>query len=111
MRMSRLHETAYPVLLAEVGKGERPAIFTLISAEIRFVYRLFRQTPTRARTLTQLKLLQRLGYLPLVSDVPAEIIQHVCPYSAHVRCRALLPVGQQVAPSGDSARVRQHPDH
>lgn len=38
----------------------------------------FRQGPTRVLILAQLKLLQRLGYLPPVSDIPAESIGHVC---------------------------------
>ncbi|MEM5440408.1 hypothetical protein AABE10_35215 [Paraburkholderia diazotrophica] len=38
----------------------------------------FRQAPTRVLILTQLKLLQRLGYMPPMSDVPPAIIGHVC---------------------------------
>lgn len=76
--MSTTPETAYPALLAEASEGELRAVFTPSAAEIHFVYGQFRQAPTRVLILTQLKLLQRLGYLPLVSDVPAEIIDHVC---------------------------------
>jgi hypothetical protein len=76
--MSHIHETAYPALPAEIGEGELRAVFTPSTAEIRFVYGQFRQAPTRVLILTQLKLLQRLGYLPLVSDIPEEIILHVC---------------------------------
>lgn len=76
--MSHAHETAYPALPAEVGDGELRSVYTPSAAEIRFVYDQFRQAPTRVLILTQLKLLQRLGYMPLVSDIPAEIIDHIC---------------------------------
>lgn len=76
--MSNVHETAYPVLPAEVSDDELRAVYTPSRAEIRFVGGLFRQAPTRVLILTQLKLLQRFGYMPLVSDVPPAIIEHVC---------------------------------
>lgn len=76
--MNHVHETAYPALPAEVAEGELRTAFTPSDVEIRFVFGQFRQAPTRVLILAQLKLLQRLGYLPPVSDIPAEIIGHVC---------------------------------
>ena len=73
--MSTVHETAYPVLPAEVGEDELRKVYTPSAAEIRFVGGQFRQAPTRVLILTQLKLLQRLGYMPPVSDVPPAIIE------------------------------------
>jgi len=73
-----VHDTAYPVLPAEVGDDELRKVYTPSAAEIRFVSGQFRQAPTRALVLAQLKLLQRLGYIPPVSDVPAAIVDHVC---------------------------------
>ncbi|EUC12676.1 Tn3 family transposase [Paraburkholderia hospita] len=76
--MSTVHETAYPVLPAEVGEDELRKVYTPSAAEIRFICGQFRQAPTRVLILTQLKLLQRLGYIPPVSDVPSAVIDHVC---------------------------------
>ncbi len=76
--MSTVHETAYPVLPAEVDDDELRKVYTPSAAEIRFVGSQFRQAPTLVLILTQLKLLQRLGYMPPMSDVPSAIIDHVC---------------------------------
>ncbi len=67
--MNHVHETAYPALPAEVAEGELRTAFTPSDVEIRFVFGQFRQAPTRVLILAQLKLLQRLGYLPPVSDM------------------------------------------
>ncbi|MCW3698919.1 Tn3 family transposase [Burkholderia cenocepacia] len=76
--MIQIHETAYPVLPAELEEAELRTVYTPSAAEIRFVFGQFRQAPTRVLILVQLKLLLRLGYMPVVSDVPPEIIDHVC---------------------------------
>lgn len=84
--MHPIHDTAYPLLPAELGETELAAVFTPSLAEIRFVASQYRQAPTRALILTQLKLYQRLGYCPLVSGIPAAIVDHVC---AVLRVRSL----------------------
>lgn len=66
------------MLPAEVSEDELRKVYTPSAAEIRFICGQFRQAPTRVLILTQLKLLQRLGYMPPVSDVPLAIIDHVC---------------------------------
>src|SRR5260370_28505022 len=76
--MNHVHETACPALPAEVADGELRTTFPPSDVEIRLVFGQFRQAPTRVLILVQLKLLQRLGYLPPVSDIPAEIVGHVC---------------------------------
>ncbi len=53
-------------------------VYTPSAAETRFVFDQFRQAPTRVLILTQLKLLQRLGYMPVLSDVPMAIVDHIC---------------------------------
>ncbi|RQM53612.1 MULTISPECIES: Tn3 family transposase [Burkholderia] len=76
--MTKVHESAYPVLPAEPEAAELRTVYTPSAAEIRFVFGQFRQAPTRVLILAQLKLLQRLGYMPVISDVPPAIIEHVC---------------------------------
>lgn len=76
--MSQIHETAYPALPADLDETELRSVYTPSAAEIRFIFGQFRQAPTRVLILTQLKLLQRLGYMPVITDVPPAIIDHVC---------------------------------
>jgi hypothetical protein len=75
--MSTVHETIYPVLPAEPGAAELKAAFTPSTAEIRFVRRQSRQEATAVLIMVQLKLLQRLGYFPMLVDVPPVIIDHI----------------------------------
>lgn len=75
--MSTVHETIYPVLPAEPGAAELKAAFTPSAAEIRFVRRQSRREATAVLIMVQLKLLQRLGYFPMLADVPPVIIDHI----------------------------------
>lgn len=75
--MSTVHETIYPVLPAEPGAAELKAAFAPSTAEIRFVRRQSRQEATAVLIMVQLKLLQRLGYFPMLVDVPPVIIDHI----------------------------------
>ncbi|MBU9599502.1 Tn3 family transposase [Burkholderia multivorans] len=75
--MSTVHETIYPVLPAEPGAAELKAAFTPSTAEIRFVRRQSRQESTAVLIMVQLKLLQRLGYFPMLVEVPPVIIDHI----------------------------------
>ena len=75
--MTTVHETIYPVLPAEPGQAELKAAFTPSAAEIRFVRRQSRQETTAALIMVQLKLLQRLGYFPMLVDVPPTIVDHI----------------------------------
>ena len=75
--MSTVHETIYPVLPAEPGTAELKAAFTPTAAGIRFVRRQSRQEATAVLIMVQLKLLQRLGYFPILSDVPPVIIASI----------------------------------
>lgn len=76
--MTTVHETTYPVLPAEPSGTELKAAFMPTTAEIRFARRQFRQESTAVLILVQLKLLQRLGYFPILSEVPPAIIDHIC---------------------------------
>lgn len=84
--MTTVHETIYPVLPGEPGAAELKAAFTPSTAEIRFVRRQSRQESTAVLILVQLKLLQRLGYFPMLSEVPPAIIDHL---RAALRARPL----------------------
>jgi hypothetical protein len=75
--MIAIHETIYPILPAELGAAELKAAFTPTPAENRFVRRQSRQDSTAVLIMVQLKLPQRLGYFPMLSDVPPIIIDHI----------------------------------
>ncbi|MDF6879067.1 DUF4158 domain-containing protein, partial [Escherichia coli] len=75
--MQPIHETAYPVLAADISPAELKAAFSPTAAEIRFVRNQSRQVSTSVLVLVQLKLLQRLGYFPMLADVPPSVIEHV----------------------------------
>lgn len=84
--MNPIHDTAYPILPAEPSAAELKTAFTPTATEIRFVRRQSRQESTSVLILIQLKLLQRLGYFPMMVDVPFAIIDHV---RAALRVRSL----------------------
>ncbi|MCT7328015.1 DUF4158 domain-containing protein [Ralstonia sp. CHL-2022] len=75
--MQPIHETAYPVLPAEISPAELKAAFSPTAAEIRFVRSQSRQASSSVLILVQLKLLQRLGYFPMLADVPPAVIDHL----------------------------------
>jgi uncharacterized protein DUF4158 len=84
--MTNIHETAYPISPAEPSAAELKASFIPTTAEMRFGRRQSRQESTAVLIMVQLKLLQRLGYFPMLSDVPHIIIDHL---SAAFRIRSL----------------------
>lgn len=76
--MSNIGETAYPQLKADLSTKELEAIYSPTKGEIDFVFSQYRQAPTRACLLIQLKLLQRLGYFLPLARVPSVIVDHIC---------------------------------
>lgn len=77
LRMQPIHDTAYPALPAELTAAELEAAFTPTPTEIRFARSQSRRASTSVLILVQLKLLQRLGYFPMLADVPPIVIDHV----------------------------------
>ncbi|MBB5421684.1 hypothetical protein HDG42_007769 [Paraburkholderia sp. JPY171] len=61
---------------------------------IRFVRRQSRQEATAVLIMVQLKLLQRLGYFPMLSDVPPVIIDHI---RTAMRARALPRTAKSIS--------------
>ncbi|KVK80956.1 hypothetical protein WS90_16935 [Burkholderia cepacia] len=76
--MTQIHESAYPVLPALLEEAELRTVYTSGAAEIRLVFGQLRQAPTHVLIFPQLELLQCLGYMPVISDVPPAIIEHPC---------------------------------
>lgn len=76
--MSSIHETAYPQLKAEPTLQELETIYTPSAVEKTFVFAQYQRQQARAFLLIQLKLMQRLGYVPALVSVPTDILQHIC---------------------------------
>nr|WP_244115926.1 hypothetical protein [Burkholderia cepacia] len=75
--MSTIHETVDSVLPAEPGAAEVKDAFTPSTVKIRLVRRQSRQEATAVLPMVPLKLLLRLGYSPMLVDVPPVIIDHI----------------------------------
>lgn len=100
--MTAIHETAYPRLKTEYSLEELTAVYTPSTAEIEYVFNLYRQVGPRTFMLVKLKLLQRLGYFVPLATVPEEIIEHICSQAnlrkpakraITARCQLPWPVG------------------
>lgn len=75
--MSSVQETAYPRLNADLSEQELKTVFTPSPDESAFVDQAYRQAPKRLVILVQLKVLQRLGTLMALSEIPRPIIEHI----------------------------------
>lgn len=73
-RLSSVHETAYPRFKPELTQQELLDIYTPSEDELKFARRYARDTPTRLFILILLKTVQRLGYFPVLAEVPPAII-------------------------------------
>ena len=71
--MTAIHETAYPRLKTEYSLEELTAVYTPSTAEIDYVFSLYRQVGPRTFMLVKLKLLQRLGYFVPLATVPEDM--------------------------------------
>ncbi|SPK72485.1 protein of unknown function [Cupriavidus taiwanensis] len=101
--MQPSHETAYPTLPAELTAAELEAAFTPTPAEIRFARSQSRRASTSVVILVQLKLLQRLGYFPMLTDVPPIVIAKVFSVSS----RTVPPPRGRYRTSSNSERARE----
>ena len=72
--MTSVHETAYPRFKPELTQRELDEIYTPTDNEQRFARKLGKTVSSRLYLLILLKAVQRLGYSPLLADVPPAII-------------------------------------
>jgi hypothetical protein len=72
-----IHETAYPRLRNRLSEAELEKIFQPTPDEISFCRKKTKSPATRIGMLLLLKVFQRLGYFPQLSDVDAKIIDYV----------------------------------
>lgn len=72
--MSSIHETAYPRFKPDLTQRELEEIYTPTDEEHRFARRVSRTASSRLYLMILLKTVQRLGYFPMLADVPAAIV-------------------------------------
>ena len=75
--MTSIHETAYPRFKPDLTQRELDEIYTPNETEQRFARRLGRSNASRLYLMILLKTVQRLGYFPMVADVPPSIVSFV----------------------------------
>lgn len=72
--MSSIHETAYLRFKPDLSQRELEDIYTPTDEEHRLSRRLTRTAPARLYVMVLLKSVQRLGYFPMLVDVPSAIL-------------------------------------
>jgi hypothetical protein len=75
--MPTIHETAYPRFKTTVTAKDLQEVYTPTADELAFVAHHARTPTARMGLLVQLKTFQRLGYFPLLTDVPPRILDHL----------------------------------
>ncbi|MBX9899211.1 MAG: Tn3 family transposase [Burkholderiaceae bacterium] len=72
--MSSIHETAYPRFKPELTQRELEDVYSPSDEDHKFVRRNARTDPARLYLVLLLKTLPKLGYFPLLNEVPAPIV-------------------------------------
>jgi TnpA family transposase len=103
--MASLHETAYPRINPDLDARELAGVFSPTKPELDFVEKYTRRaTVSRLGLLLYLKLVQRLGYFPLLDDVPKTIARHI----AHAAGLKRLPASRIFQEYQSSGAKRRH---
>lgn len=75
--MTDVHETAYPRIKSQLTRHELHEIYSPTADELLLAATHARQHNARCCFLLLLKLVQRLGYFPALTEVPSRIVQHI----------------------------------
>ena len=75
--MTAIHETAYPRIRSNVMGKELDELYTPTQEQLEFADRNTRGSTQKLGLLVLLKVFQRLGYFPMMRDIPQLVIQHV----------------------------------
>ncbi len=98
--MASIERTAYPRFKRHPTARELATIYTPTADELQFAQEVARKAQPRLGLLLLLKSFQRLGYFPVVADIPAAIVQHV---------RMVSGVGADVCPVyGEGRTLYRH---
>ena len=72
--MTSIHETAYPRFKQELTSRDLHDIYTPTAEELKFVKGITRRAPAKLYLIILLKTVQRLGYFPMLAEIPPVII-------------------------------------
>ena len=75
--MTAIHETAYPRIRSTVTQKELNTIYTPTEKELLFVSKHTYNSVSKHGFLVLLKVFQRLGYFPSITQIPNQIIRHI----------------------------------
>ena len=75
--MASIERTAYPRFKRSPLAKELDALYTPSDDELGFAFSVARKAQLRFGLLLLLKSFQRLGYFPVVDEIPPVIVQHV----------------------------------
>lgn len=101
MAVSSIHETAYPRFKPDLTQRELEEIYTPTNEEHRFSRRVARTVPARLYVMVLLKTIQRLGYFPMLVDVPSVILSHL------TKVIGMRPVPLRTVQSEEKSNARQ----
>jgi len=75
--MTAIHETAYPRIRSNVTDKELEQIYTPSEEEFSFANQNTQAPVQRLGLLVLLKTFQRLGYFPMLQQIPQRVIHHI----------------------------------
>jgi hypothetical protein len=75
--MTAIERTAYPRFKRSLSAKDLAEIYTPTAQEYAFVCQAARKSQLRLNLMVLLKVFQRLGYFPRLSDVPLIAVQHI----------------------------------
>src|SRR5262249_19817721 len=77
LTMTAIERTAYPRFKRSLSAKDLAEIYTPSAQDYAFVCQAARKPQLRLNLMVLLKVFQRLGYFPRLSDVPAIAVQHI----------------------------------
>jgi len=75
--MTAIHETAYPRIRSNITENELNELYTPTQEQLDFADINAREPIQKLGILILIKTFQRLGYFPLLNQVPQQVIQHI----------------------------------
>jgi len=75
--MTAIHETAYPRIRSSITEKELNELYTPTQEQLEFADRNTRGTIQKLGLLILLKAFQRLGYFPMLREIPQTVIQYI----------------------------------
>ena len=79
--MTAIHETAYPRIRSNITEKELDELYTPTQEQLEFADRNTRGSIQKFGLLIILKAFQRLGYFPMLRQIPQLVIQHIARFT------------------------------